>query len=89
MTSRNGIRANIIELLAEKKRCEPAELERQLKEKGAEMPIDSHRLVRIVPKLGRQLGVKIKFDRQLAPHLKSVETLVAYVFELAQKAAAA
>jgi acyl carrier protein len=88
MTSRSGIRTSIIELLAEKKRCDPAELERQLKEKGPELPIDSHRLVRIVPKLGRQLGIKIKFNRQLAPHLKSVETLVEYVQELARKAAA-
>jgi len=89
MTSRSGIRKSVIELLAEKKRCEPAELERQLKEKGPQMPIDSHRLVRVVPKLGRQLGIKIKFNRQLAPHLQSVETLVQYVFELAEKAAAA
>jgi acyl carrier protein len=88
MTSRSGIRTSIIELLAEKKRCDPAELERQLKDKGPELPIDSHRLVRIVPKLGRQLGIKIKFNRQLAPHLKSVETLVEYVQELAKKAAA-
>jgi acyl carrier protein len=88
MTSRSAIRTSIIELLAEKKRCDPAELERQLKEKGPELPIDSHRLVRIVPKLGRQLGIKIKFNRQLAPHLKSVETLVEYVQELAKKAAA-
>jgi acyl carrier protein len=88
MTSRSGIRTSIIELLAEKKRCDPAELERQLTDKGPELPIDSHRLVRIVPKLGRQLGIKIKFNRQLAPHLKSVETLVEYVQELAKKAAA-
>jgi acyl carrier protein len=88
MTSRSGIRTSIIELLAEKKRCDPAELERQLKDKGPEMPIDSHRLVRIVPKLGRQLGIKIKFNRQLAPHLKAVDTLVDYVQELAKKAAA-
>lgn len=88
MTSRNGIRTTIIELLAEKKRCDPAEFERQLKDKGPELPIDSHRLVRIVPKLGRQLGIKIKFNRQLAPHLKAVETLVEYVHELAKKAAA-
>lgn len=88
MRSRSAIRSSIIELLAEKKRCDPAELERQLKEKGPELPIDSHRLVRIVPKLGRQLGIKIKFNRQLAPHLKSVETLVEYVQELAKKAAA-
>ena len=52
------------------------------------MPIDSHRLVRIVPKLGRQLGIKIKFNRQLAPHLKAVETLVEYVQELAKREAA-
>ena len=88
MTSRSAIRTSIIELLAEKKRCDPAELERQLKEKGPELPIDSHRLVRIVPKLGRQLGIKIKFNRQLAPHLKAVDTLVDYVHELAEKAAA-
>jgi acyl carrier protein len=88
MTSRSGIRTSIIELLAEKKRCDPAELERQLKDNGPELPIDSHRLVRIVPKLGRQLGIKIKFNRQLAPHLKSVETLVEYVQELAKKRAA-
>jgi len=88
MTSRSAIRKSIIELLAEKKRCYPNELERQLKDKGPTMPIDSHRLVRIVPKLGRQLGIKIKFNRQLAPHLQSVETLVQYVHELARKAAA-
>jgi acyl carrier protein len=88
MTSRNELRTTIIDLLAEKKRCSPAELERQLKDKGPEMPIDSHRLVRIVPKLGRQLGIKIKFNRQLAPHLKSVETLVQYVVELAKREAA-
>lgn len=88
MTSRSGISTSIIELLAEKKRCDPAELERQLKDGGSEMPIDSHRLVRIVPKLGRQLGIKIKFNRELAPHLKSVETLVEYVHELAKKEAA-
>jgi acyl carrier protein len=88
MTSRSSIRTMIIELLAERKRCEPAELAQQLKEKGPQLPIDSHRLVRIVPKLGRQLGIPIKFNRQLAPHLKAVETLVEYVQELAKKAAA-
>lgn len=88
MTSRSGIRTSIIALLAEKKRCDPAELEQQLKDKGPEMPIDSHRLVRIVPQLGRQLGIKIKFNRQLAPHLKAVETLVEYVQELAKREAA-
>jgi|GEM_PF-6825860 len=88
MTSQSAIKRSIIELLAEKKRCEPDELELQLKGKGPTMPIDSHRLVRIVPKLAHQLGVKIKFNRHLAPHLKSVETLVQYIHKLAKKAAA-
>ena len=88
MTSRSEIRENTIELLAAKRRCEPAELERQLKDKGPELPIDSHRLVRVVPQLAKKLGIKIKFNRQLAPHLKSVETLVYYVYELARREAA-
>ena len=88
MTSRSEIRENTIELLASKRRCEPGELERQLKDKGRELPIDSHRLVRVVPQLAKRLGIKIKFDRQLAPHLKSVESLVNYVHELAKREAA-
>jgi acyl carrier protein len=88
MKSRSEIRREAIELLAAKKRCEPAELERQLEDKGPQMPIDSHRLVRIVPQLAKRLGIKIKFNRQLAPHLKGVETLVDYVHQLAKREAA-
>jgi acyl carrier protein len=88
MMSRSEIRKETIELLAAKKRCSPGELERQLKDKGAKLPIDSHRLVRVVPQLAKKLGIKIKFNRQLAPHLKSVETLVDYVHELAKREAA-
>jgi acyl carrier protein len=88
MASRSEIRKDIIELLAAKKRCDPAELEQQLKNKGSQMPIDSHRLVRIVPQLAKRLGLRIKFNRQLAPHLQAVETLVDYVHELVKREAA-
>lgn len=88
MTRQSDIRKDIIDLLAAKKRCDPTELERQLKDKGPEMPIDSHRLVRIVPQLAKRLGVQIKFNRQLAPHLRSVETLVDYVHQLVKREAA-
>lgn len=88
MNSRSGIRKDVIELLAAKKHCDPVELERDLKEKGPQLPIDSHRLVRVVPQLAKRLGIKIKFNRQLTPHLKAVETLVDYVYELAKREAA-
>ena len=88
MRSRTGIRNDVIELLAAKKHCDPAELERELKDKGPQLPIDSHRLVRVVPQLGKRLGIKIKFNRQLAPHMKAVETLVDYVYELVKREAA-
>jgi acyl carrier protein len=88
MKSRSEIRKDVIELLAAKKHCDPAELERELKDKGPELPIDSHRLVRVVPQLAKRLGIKVKFNRQLAPHMKAVETLVDYVYELAKREAA-
>jgi hypothetical protein len=57
MASVDEIEAMIIEGLAEQKRCTPAELRADLEAKGSDMPADSHRLVRVVFKLQRELEV--------------------------------
>lgn len=70
------IETRIIAALAKQKRCSPQELRADLSAKGSDMPEDSHRLVRVVFKLSRELGIpKLKWDKQLKPAFKSVRRL--------------
>lgn len=76
----------IVELLAQLKRCTPAEVEAKLEQTGGKE--DSHRLVRVLPKLRRRLGINLKPGREMSAALGSVETLADYVFAVAGKEAA-
>jgi hypothetical protein len=81
MNSRPQIEQMIINALAAQKRCSPAELRRDLEAKGDDMPEDSHRLVRVVAKLCRELGAPpIKWRKELRPAFKSVRALAALLF---------
>jgi hypothetical protein len=81
MNSLSQIEQLIIDALATQKRCTPAELRRDLEAKGDDMPEDSHRLVRVVAKLCRELGAPpIKWSKELRPALKSVRALAELLF---------
>jgi hypothetical protein len=76
MESIAEIETRIIEALAAQKRCTPDELRADLEAKGSDMPEDSHRLVRVVFRLQRELGIpKFKWDKQLKPAFKSVRRM--------------
>jgi hypothetical protein len=69
----------IIARLAEQKRCSPQALRTELEAEGSDMPVDSHRLVRAVAKLKRELEVDFKWDKSLRPVFKSVRKLAAFL----------
>jgi acyl carrier protein len=76
------IEAMIIQGLAEQKRCTPTELRADLEAKGNDLPADSHRLVRVVFKLRRELGIpKFKWDKTLKPAFKSVRLLARFLYD--------
>lgn len=76
MKSTSEIEQMIINSLAAQKRCSPEDLRHDLEAKGDDMPEDSHRLVRVVSKLCRELGApRIKWTKELRPALKSVHAL--------------
>jgi acyl carrier protein len=82
MRSVDEIEAMIIEGLAKQKRCTPEELRADLEAKGSDMPADSHRLVRVVFKIKRELGIpKFKWDKQFKPAFKSVRLLARFLHE--------
>jgi len=75
MASVEQIEEMIIAALASQKRCSPEELRADLLAKGSDMPADSHRLVRAVVKVQRELGIEFKWDKSLRPAFKSVKRL--------------
>lgn len=87
MATVDEIEAMIIEGLAKQKRCTPGELRADLEAKGSDMPADSHRLVRVVFKLRRELGIpKFKWDKKFKPAFKSVRLLAWFLHERQQSA---
>lgn len=85
MATRDDIRAMIVELLAQLKRCTPAEIEKKIADGER---IGSHYYVRVLPKLRRRLGIKLKAGKKLSAAMKSIETLADHVRAVAQKEAA-
>jgi acyl carrier protein len=82
MRSVDEIEGMIIEGLAKQKQCTPEELRADLEAKGSDMPADSHRLVRVVFKIKRELGIpKFKWDKQFKPAFKSVRLLARFLHE--------
>lgn len=74
------IEQRIIEELAKQKRCDPADLRADLSGKSTDMPEDSHRLVRVVAKLRRELDIpKFKWDKSFRPAFKSVRLLAHFL----------
>ena len=82
MRTTDEIEEMIIDRLAAQKRCTPAELRADLEAKGSDMPADSHRLVRVVFKLRRELGIpKFKWDKTFKPAFKSVRLLARFLHD--------
>ena len=76
MATEKEIETRIIDGLAKQKRCTPEELRADLQAKGTDLPEDSHRLVRVLFKLRRELGIpKFKWDKELKPAFKSVRRM--------------
>jgi hypothetical protein len=89
MASTSEIETMIVERLAKQKGTTPAAMASELAAQGSNMPVDSHRLVRVVFKLARELGVpKFKWDKKFKPAFKSV-TLMARFLHDRQPATAA
>jgi acyl carrier protein len=86
---RTEIRTQVVETLAQMKRRDATELERELKQAGPECPFDSIYLARVAVKVARQLGFKIKPSAKIAPSFKSVEALTTLLEALATKRPAA
>lgn len=90
MATVDEIEVMIIEGLAKQKGCTAAELRAELEARGSDMPADSHRLVRVVFKLRRELGVpKFEWDKKLKPAFKSVRLLAKFLHERQRSAARA
>ncbi len=85
MATRDEIRTMIMEQLAKLKRCSTAEIEKNIAD-GEK--IGSHYYVRVLPKIRRQLGIKLKAGKELSAAMKSLDTLVDYIHSVAQKEAA-
>jgi hypothetical protein len=69
----------IIVKLAEQKHTDPRSLRAELEAEGSDMPVDSHRLVRAVAKLKREMEIDFKWDKSLRPVFKSVRKLAAFL----------
>jgi hypothetical protein len=79
----------VMETLAQMKRRDPTELERELKQAGPECPFDSIYLARVAVKVARRLGFKIKPSAKIAQSFKSVDALTTLLDSLASKKSAA
>lgn len=69
----------IIAHVAKQKRCDPGDLRAELEAEGADMPVDSHRLVRAVAKLKRELEIEFKWDKSMRPVFRSVHRLAEFL----------
>ena len=85
MATRSEVRTMIVEQLAKLKRCTPAEIEKKIADSEK---IGSHYYVRVLPKIRRQLGIKLKAGKELSAAMKSLDTLADYVHAVARKEAA-
>ena len=85
MLTQGEVRTMIVELLAQLKRTTPAEIERKVADGER---IGSHYYVRVLPKLRRRLGIKLKASKELSQAMRSLDELGAYVHAIAQKEAA-
>lgn len=81
MTTVAEIEDLLIGALAKQKRCTPTELRADLLAKGSDMPTDSHRLVRAVAKIQKELGIKFKWDKDFRPAFKSVGKLARFLHD--------
>lgn len=85
MMTQGEVRTTIVELLAQLKRTTPVEIERKIADGER---IGSHYYVRVLPKLRRGLGIKLKASKELSQAMRSLDELAAYVHAIAQKEAA-
>lgn len=85
MVTQREVRTMIVELLGQLKRTTPAEIERKIADGER---IGSHYYVRVLPKLRRRLGIRLKANIDLSQAMRSLDDLAAYVHAIAQKEAA-
>jgi hypothetical protein len=85
MATEANVRTMIVEMLAQLKRTTPAEIEGMIA--GGER-IGSHYFVRVLPKLRRRLGIKLKANPELSQSMRSLDELALYVHAAVQKEAA-
>ncbi|MGO9956190.1 MAG: hypothetical protein ACLP50_09470 [Solirubrobacteraceae bacterium] len=82
--SRAEVRGTVISVLAAKKRCDPGELEAELRAGGPECPCDSQWLVKAGVGAARALGVRLRPSARDASAFRSVEALTTYLHRLVE-----
>ena len=88
--NQSEMRSLLIGALAEKRRRDPAELEKELLEGGPECPCDSQWLVKAGVSVAKSLGVGFKPRAQDSWAFASIETMAKYLLaKLERKAEAA
>lgn len=87
--SSSEIESRLIDVLAEKRRRDRAELEAELRAAGSECPYDSIWLVKAGSRVARELGIKLRPKASEAWAFKSISALAQYLAaSAAQKNAA-
>jgi hypothetical protein len=82
MATVDEIETMLIDRLAKQKRSDPEALRAELAAQGSNMPIDSHRLVRVVFRLARELDIpKFKWDKQFKPTFRSVKLMAHFLHD--------
>jgi len=77
----------IIEFLAEHQHgTTPAELRRQIQERGEDMPIDSQLAVEVVVRVQNHFGVRLPTTAETAHYLRSISGFAARVQALVEEA---
>ena len=84
--TRNAVRNEVVKALADVRRCSVSELEAHLKERGDKEPQDSLRMVRVVPRVARVLGIRVKYTKKLAWAFRSVDSLTTFLHDAKAKA---
>ena len=79
---RAEVRSMVIAVLAAKKRCDPGELEAELRAAGPECPCDSQWLVKAGVGAARKLGLRLRPRAADAWAFKSVEALTTHLHRL-------
>jgi hypothetical protein len=85
MATQAEVRTMIVGVLAQLKRKTPSEIERKIADGER---IGSHYFVRVLPKLRRRLGIKLKASPELSQAMSSIDDLAAFVNAVAEKEAA-